>query len=770
MGTLLARFIHWLHGQWPAGMVERLPEIAADGGTRIPGVYIVGDLSGVPLLKFALDSGARAVEKIAADLNAKPRDPQRDATGPTANADAPLDLLIIGAGVAGMAAAVEAQRRGLRFEVLEAAEPFATLVNFPVRKPIYTYPSDFTPAGTLQVSADVKEALLDELREQVRAAGIQTRRADAQYISRAGPLLTVQLREGQPLQARRVIIAIGRSGNYRRLGVSGESLEKVSNRLHDPRDFAGKRTLVVGGGDSALETAISLAQADARVTLIHRGGEFTRPKQENTDRLAALRERIDVHMKARLTQITPTHVMLLDAAGGTTQLENDFVFSMIGREPPLDFLRRSGLRILGEMSRGDWLRMGLFFLLCLFLYHWKNDTAGFSLKKLFEAHNWFPFHLRALAESGASAASQVGTLLHTLAISAAEPGFWITLTYSLLVLIFGIRRIRRRRTPYVTAQTLTLMLIQCVPLFLLPEILLPLAGHNGWFERGTPAALADEFFPQVQYGHGREYWRAYGFVLAWPLFVYNVFSWQGQPLWVWLILSLVQTFILIPLVVWRWGKGAYCGWICSCGALAETLGDTQRQKMPHGPKWNRLNLLGQALLAFAFALLILRVLGWAWPGSVFELLFAALFERIPLLNYRWIVDVMLAGAIGVGLYFWFSGRVWCRFACPLAALMHIYARFTQFRILAEKKKCISCNVCTSVCHQGIDVMSFANKGLPMEDPQCVRCSACVQSCPTGVLSFGRIDPRSGRVRATDGLAASRVQIVELRVNGTPPRR
>src|SRR4029077_13233124 len=102
-----------------------------------------------------------------------------------------------------------------------------------------------------------------------------------------------------------------------------------------------------------------------------------------------------------------------------------------------------------------------------------------------------------------------------------------------------------------------------------------------------------------------------------------------------------------------------------------------------------------------------------------------------------------------------SGRVWCRFACPLAALMHVYARFTSFRILADKKKCISCSVCTSVCHQGIDIMAFANKGLPMEDPQCVRCSACVESCPTGVLTFGSL-ARNGVIRL-DALAASPAQ-------------
>ena len=185
-------------------------------------------------------------------------------------------------------------------------------------------------------------------------------------------------------------------------------------------------------------------------------------------------------------------------------------------------------------------------------------------------------------------------------------------------------------------------------------------------------------------------------------------------------------------MIYYWGKGAYCGWICSCGALAETLGDTHRQKIPHGPRWNRLNLSGQVILFFATLLLLLRVLAWMGVPAV-----GGVFHFLNDKVYKFAVDIFLAGIIGVGLYFWFSGRVWCRFFCPLAALMHIYTRFSRFRIFSEKKKCISCNVCTSVCHQGIDVMNFANKGVPMEDPECVRCSACVQSCPTGVLYFGR---------------------------------
>jgi polyferredoxin len=223
-------------------------------------------------------------------------------------------------------------------------------------------------------------------------------------------------------------------------------------------------------------------------------------------------------------------------------------------------------------------------------------------------------------------------------------------------------------------------------------------------------------------------------------------------------------------MIYYWGKGAYCGWICSCGALAETLGDQHRDKMPHGPGWNRLNLAGQVILGLAFLLLFFRIGGWIWPNSLMAGIFnAGMYGRLLgfNLNYSWLVDVVLAGMIGYGVYFWLSGRFWCRFFCPLAALMHVYTKFSRFRILADKKKCISCNQCTSVCHQGIDVMHYAQRGIPMDDPQCVRCSACVQSCPTGVLEFGQVDPQTEEVIATDDLVASltRAQEEAARENG-----
>jgi ferredoxin len=335
-----------------------------------------------------------------------------------------------------------------------------------------------------------------------------------------------------------------------------------------------------------------------------------------------------------------------------------------------------------------------------------------------------------------------------------SPGFYYSLAYCVAIVLFGWKRIQRRQTPYVTRQTLTLMAFQVVPLFLLPYIVLPWMGNAGLFDHGALKTVGDNLFPE------HSWWRAFGLVLAWPLFVWNFFNWK--PLTWWLVIGGLQTFVLIPWMVRRWGKGAYCGWVCSCGALAETMGDEHRQKMPHGPVWNRLNMVGQAILAICFALFAMRIVTWTWPRSSFAQtlgkVYDAAFYSHSFYDYYHVVDMFLAGIIGVGLYFWFSGRVWCRFACPLAALMHIYARFTRFRIFADKKKCISCNVCTSVCHQGIDVMNFANKGLPMADPQCVRCSACVQSCPTGTLQFGRYG-RDGQA-VYDVLAASPVLMEE----------
>ncbi|MBA2271268.1 MAG: NAD(P)-binding domain-containing protein, partial [Chthoniobacterales bacterium] len=770
---LIGRYIHWLHTQWPAGTVEKLPVSGENGQTGLPGVRIVGDLTGIPLLKFSSRTGANAVRAILGE-------PEFRASASAAGDAELLDIAIIGGGVAGISAAIEAKRAGVRFAVYEATEAFSTVINFPKAKPIYTYPTAMKLEGGLQFAAKVKEELLAEMEAQRREAGIEVTPARVERIERSGDALLLHVEGAEPVRARRVIIAIGRSGNHRKLGVPGEELDKVYNRLYDPKEFAGRNALVIGGGDSALETAIALTTSGANVTLSYRRKEFSRPKPENVRKLDALTRdaAVDVEVEApksqhtnpaatvgigakqrgslrvalgtEVTRIEPEQVFLKN--GSEEAVQNDVVLTMLGREAPLDFFRRSGLAIAGEGTRGGWIALASFLAFCVFVYLWKS--GGFT-------ETWldpWPGNMQGLLGSfGGWWNAQIAdrsTFLGTLAVSLRSRSFYYTLAYSSAIVAFGIARIRRRKMPYVTLQTSVLILIQVIPLFLLPELLLPYLGYNGAFDYGVGRAIADNLFesyiPEAEYlarqwpewGHPRAYWRAYGFVLAWPLMVYNVFT-DAPILW-WLVISFLQTFVLIPLLIWRWGKGAYCGWICSCGALAETMGDQHRHKMPHGPFWNRFNMAGQVILGFAFLLLFIRIAGWIWPNSIVAPAFGLLLEGknaagqlVNYASYKWFVDVLLGGIIGVGLYFKYSGRVWCRFFCPLAALMHIYTRFTRYRIFPEKEKCISCNVCTSVCHQGIDVMNFANKGVPMEDPQCVRCSACVQECPTGVLAFGR---------------------------------
>lgn len=731
--NVLSRYLHWLHLRWPAGTVEKMPECGSDGRTAIPGVTIVGDLTGVPLLKFALESGAQAARTVAAELKQLPTTRSSDVT----------DVIILGGGVAGMAAAIECVKAGLDCRVVESVKPFATIADFPARKPIFTYPTEMKTTSTLEVSADVKEGLLAELQKQASQYSIAFVAGTATSVTRDREELVVALADQPALRARRVIVALGRSGNHRQLGVEGESLPHVLHRLIDPMTHRGERVVVVGGGDSAAEAAIALSEAGAQVTLVHRGASLSRVKPASARRIDELvaEGRLATRLQTTVSSISESKVALTPHTGAVEHAPATSVLILIGRDAPLEFFRASGLPIRGEHKLGWWLGIAAFAFVATLLYAMK--AFGF-----FATDSWHPANL-ARAHLGTLTAEDPRSLWTTIVASASNGiGFYITMLYCLAVVTFGVDRIRRRRTPYVFWQTVTLIAIQCILLFVVPEVLLPYLGRKGVWDHGTAKTVADALFPLVDYdANGREYWRAYGFILAWPLFVWNVFT--GQPHVAWLVISCVQTFVIIPLIVWKWGKGAYCGWICSCGALAETMGDRHRDKMPRGPSWNRLNVLGQVILLVAAGMLLLRVTSWITGIS----LTAAWSDRLLVDGWKPVVDFALAGALGTGLYFGFSGRLWCRFACPLAALMHIYARFSRFRIIADGKKCISCNACTATCHQGIDVMGFASRGAPMEDPQCVRCSACVAACPTGVLEFGQVNG-AGQVISVDRLLAS----------------
>jgi len=737
----IKRYAHWLHMQWPDSTPEKMPQVGARGATGMPEIRLAGDLLGIPLLKMAAQTGADAVRAFVD--GGLPTD-VADSTRPVLETDF-IDLVIVGGGVAGISAALEAQKLGIRFLIIEAREAFATISDFTKGKPIFTYPSQFVPDSSLKLTGNTKEKLLSELRAQAAEAKISFRSARVRAVKRLSEgkvEIEVENSAGvaRSIYGKHVLICIGRSGDYRKLNVPGEELSKVTHRLFDPADYKDKSVLVVGGGDQALEAAIALEKAGADVHMSYRRSEFIRAKAENIEEAESLLgDRI--YFSTEVERITDTEVHIRSqVTGDVYAIDNDAVFAMIGRDAPHGFLKRSGIKI---QSAWDWKRALTFlvaFLGILFIYRLK--TEGSEVYEFLNKRGLFP--LKLSFEEGSLAKKLISDPL-------SSPGFYYELLYTAVIVGFGMRRILKYRSPYITRQTTTLMLVQLIPLLLLPYLFLPLMDHAGMFEGGTGKWIADQLFPLAEDGGARPYWRAVGLILAWPLFIWNIYT--AEPMWMWLGISLFQTFVIIPWIVVKFGKGAYCGWICSCGAMAETLGDATRTEMPHGRKWNWLNMAGQVILLLSFVILGLRIVAWVFPEQAMESWFGDLYVNllaggelfgIPM-NYSTSVDYFLSGVLGMGLYFHFSGRTWCRFFCPLAALMHIYARFSRFRIFSKKEKCISCGVCTRVCHQGIDVAAFAVRGMPMEDPQCVRCSACVYHCPTGTLSFGYLDEQGNPV-------------------------
>lgn len=755
-------YFDWLQKDNPTGAVDQLPELRNTFDTSVPGIYCIGDLTGIPLIKLAAESGHDLIERLAQNerfTNERHRNSDPDT----------YDLVIVGAGPSGISASLHAQELGMRHVVLESTRMFSTIVNFPAGKPIYVTPEEPPMRSALQFSDGTKETLLEQLDGDVQDKPLPVRENEtAKRIVEQNGRFVVESDKGR-YAALRVVVAIGKNGNPRRLGVPGERLPKVFTRLIDPGEHSGQRVLVVGGGDSAVEAAVALARSGAKVTLSYRRAELSRPKEHNIAAFekAVASGSIEPVFESTVREITDDAVVLNTRSGERT-VENDAVFGLIGTEIPIAFFKRSGIRMAREKRPVDWIMLATLLLFSCVLYFgkkapvtgvhslgdflrvpsrmsgmsWPNatnavlawlsylgmlagglfltgyvaahphrffDTAWNTTKHLFYAAMFLLFGYVYFSHN-----------LNGTPVLGYDPGFWYTTMYSLTIVIFGFRRIHVNPTGYIRRQTYALMAIQVVPLFILPVFVFPALGAHGLLG----GWVMTNVFP------GESYWRAYGFVLAWPLFIYNLAT--GQPTVFWLVVGLIQTFAIIPWLNYRWGKGAYCGWICSCGALAETLGDEYRTKAPHGFAAKKGDNAGQVVLWFAAAL-TLAVAPQAWTG--WHIPGADTLKS----TYEILVDIVFAGVLGLGVYFFLSGRFWCRFLCPLAALMHIYTRFSLYRIRADKKRCISCNVCTKVCHMGIDVMGYANRGVPMNDVECVRCSACVVNCPMQVLTFGSVD-------------------------------
>ncbi len=766
---VLTPYFSWLQFKAPTGPVEVYPEISDKNESSQKNLYIAGDLTGIPLLKLAAEGGAKVIRQIHQDLKNKLQD----------KSSVQYDVLIIGAGPAGISAALECEKLGLHYALLESTQIFNTIKNFPAKKLILAKPDNYQSKSGLQISDGVKESLLEELNQQIQNKSLKiVNDSKVEQIESHKGVLKAITKDNEYI-ASKILLCIGKSGSSRKLKVPGEDLPKVFDKLFDASEFSEKKILVVGGGDSALEASIALAQNNNIVHHSYRKETFSRPKPENLEAFNKLvsDKKIIPLFNSQVESIQEKSVTL-KTKEGKLDLENHVVFSLIGRELPLNFFKRSKIKMQNQKDYSWTIFLIAMLSFFTMLYFGKSGYAAnliagnsfseklgnyftlifshkfsFSLKGYgwYDDLNFVLGWLGSLVWLVSGAASLIimlkqrekyfGTTwgkikygyLTAIALSYTyiyfnfmlgqkkgwvyEPTYYYSLFYCTTMALFGIRRALVKKTKYIRYQMASLIFIQVFFLFLLP--------YHLYDALIAPNFSADSYLIREMFPSGK--WSSFGFILFWPLSMANFGT---STFWTWF--PFVQTFGILFYLVYRYGKGSYCGWICSCGGMAETLGDEYREKSPHGPTAKKLENIGQFVLLWAFV-----VTGLKFAEHHLKLPPSLLSDTLQGF-YKLSIDVFFAGVLGLGVYFFMGGRIWCRYGCPLAALMHIYTRFSKYRIVAEKKKCISCNACTKVCHMGIDVMNFANKGIPMNDVECVRCSSCVHSCPTEVLAFAEL--------------------------------
>jgi len=310
-----------------------IPILTPSFESTVPGIFIAGELGGMGLIRNALEQGRQAVEVIAEKRRA---------------GDDRLDLVIVGAGPAGFAATLTAKAKGMRCVTVEQESLGGAVYQYPRGKLVMTAPATVPLIGKINFRQTSKEALLQFWQEAERKTAVKINYKErVEEITRVGDGFTVKTNQGT-YPTRSVLLAIGRRGTPRKLGVPGEELPKVVYRLIDPDQYKGQHVLVVGGGDSALEAAASIAEAGGGggVVLSYRAAEFDRAKARNRERInaAAKNGQLQVMMKSNVKQIDAESVSI-EKNGAISKVRNDAVIVSAGGVLPSEFLKRVGITV-----------------------------------------------------------------------------------------------------------------------------------------------------------------------------------------------------------------------------------------------------------------------------------------------------------------------------------------------------------------------------------------------------------------------------------------
>src|SRR3989338_7949896 len=309
-----------------------IPFVNTNFETNIEGLFIAGELGGMGLIRKAVEQGKQAIAHIK----------KRRVAGTD------YDVIIIGAGPAGISATLGAQEAGLRYLALEQEDAIGgTALHYPRQKIVMTAPMTLPQIGLVKLTEISKEALIELWEDIAKKTGIKINFSERMDVLRhEDGKFVVSTPKGQ-YTAGSVLLAIGRRGTPRKLDVPGEEMAKVCYRLVEPSQYQGKHALVVGGGDSALEAALSLAEEPGTtVTLAHRSEVFAGAKPKNRERIKAAEQngRIKVLMKSKVLQIEKERV-LMDHNGHPMEIPSDVVIVCAGGTLPIPMLKEIGIRV-----------------------------------------------------------------------------------------------------------------------------------------------------------------------------------------------------------------------------------------------------------------------------------------------------------------------------------------------------------------------------------------------------------------------------------------
>jgi len=311
-----------------------LPHVNQNFESNVPGISIAGELGGMGLIKNAVEQGKQAVEHIAKSLDR--------------NHKATYDLIVIGAGPAGISASLAAKKSGLRCLTLEQDSLGGTVFTFPRKKVVMTSPMDLPLHGKIKLFETSKTELLNLWKSTIEKHEIEVREnAKVESISFVNESHKVITSGGEEYLTKHVLLAIGRRGTPRKLSVPGENMEKVAYRLLEPENIKGENILVVGGGDSAVEAALLLSDQNS-VTLSYRKEVFQRIKPKNGELIAEAIKlgKVDVRFNSNVEMIDRDTVAISKSNVADREfLKNDRIYIFAGGELPTQFLGKIGIQI-----------------------------------------------------------------------------------------------------------------------------------------------------------------------------------------------------------------------------------------------------------------------------------------------------------------------------------------------------------------------------------------------------------------------------------------